>query len=94
MKDKDRFSVIRPFEGTCIICGRYPVHIHEVFSGTANRQKCIQDGLCVELCPECHEAAHQNGDLTKRLHRMGRSAYLRTHTMAEFIERYGKAYEQ
>lgn len=67
--------------------------IHEIFHGTANRQKSIQTGLCVGLCRFHHDAVHRNKDMDLRLKQIGKKAFLRNHSEEEFIAIFGRAYE-
>lgn len=45
-------------ERTCYYCGTYSAERHEVYGGP-NRQKSIEMGFQVDLCPNCHAAWHE-----------------------------------
>ena len=95
-----RYSIIHDLDThTCLICGkRGETHIHEVFYGTANRQKSIQYGLCVRLCPEHHNASnegvHFNKALDERLKKDAQKTAMQHYewTKEEFIKIFGKNY--
>lgn len=93
---KKRYSILYPLD-RCYVCGtRNGIHIHEVFYGTANRQKSIDNGFCVGLCGKHHNLSgvgvHFNKRLDLQLKRAYETAYLRDHTIEEFIELIGKNY--
>lgn len=73
-------------------------HRHEVFFGTANRQKSIKYGLVVFLEPKMHNASnkgvHFNSDFDLYLKMIGEKAYCDYYnkTVEEFIKEFGKNY--
>lgn len=73
-------------------------HRHEVFFGTANRQKSIRDGLVIFLTPELHNMSdkgiHFNRSFDIVAKRAGERAWLDYYgkTIDEFIKEYGKNY--
>lgn len=73
-------------------------HRHEVFFGTANRQKSIEDGLVVFLTPEMHnmsnQGVHFNREFDLYLKRIGQKAWMDYYgkTTDDFIKEYGKNY--
>ena len=73
-------------------------HRHEVFFGTANRQKSIKDGLVVFLRPEMHNESnrgvHFNRAFDLYLKRIGQKAWMDYYgkTTEDFIKEYGKNY--
>ena len=74
------------------------LHRHEVFFGTANRQKSIRDGLVIFLTPEMHnmsnEGIHFNRNFDIAAKRSGERAWLDYYgkTIDDFIHEYGKNY--
>lgn len=74
------------------------LHRHEVFFGTANRKKSIQDGCTVYLCGKHHnlssEGVHMNRDLDLRLKRVAEICWLEYYKkeIPDFINRYGQSY--
>lgn len=74
------------------------LHRHEVFYGTANRQKSIEDGLVVYLTPELHnmsnEGVHFNKEFDLELKQAGEQIWLNYYnkTIEDFIKRYGRNY--
>lgn len=69
---------------------------HEVFFGTSNRKKSIEDGLVIFLKPEMHNMSNfgihfdRNFDLYAK--RIAEQTYLEYYhkTINDFIKRYGK----
>ena len=74
------------------------LHRHEVFFGTANRQKSIRDGLVIFLTPELHNMSnkgiHFNRNFDIAAKRSGERAWLDYYgkTIDDFIKEYGKNY--
>ena len=60
-------------------------HRHEVFFGTRNRQKSIDDGLIVFLRPEMHNTSTNGVHFNKKLEYYDK-------TIEDFIKRYGRNY--
>ena len=91
-------SIIAPLLPRCYICGSgSKVATHEVFYGTANRKKSIEDGMLVNLCGKHHnlssEGVHFNKELDMRLKQKAQSVWENTYgDRKEFIKRYGKYY--
>ena len=88
MKPDVRWSTTR-FEGS---------HRHEIFYGTANRQKSIEDGLVIFLRPEDHNMSdngiHANIDFDLYAKRKAQKRWMEFYgkTTEQFIKRYGKNY--
>lgn len=73
-------------------------HRHEVFFGTRNRQKSIDDGLIVFLRPGMHNASkngvHYNRKFDLYLKKIAEKVWLEYYdkTIDDFIKRYGRNY--
>lgn len=71
---------------------------HEVFYGTANRKKSIEDGLVIFLPPILHNMSnisiHFDKVFDNTIKQIGQKTYMEYYnkTMEEFIERYGRNY--
>lgn len=72
---------------------------HEVFFGSANRKKSIEDGLVVFLTPELHRGTYgvhgKNGEeFNLYLKQIGQKAWQDYYkkTKEDFIKEYGKNY--
>lgn len=83
----------------CYVCHtKNGLHHHEIFYGTANRRKSIEDGMQVWLCGKHHnlsnEGVHFDNELDLRLKRLGQIVWEEYYkkTKEDFIERYGKSY--
>ena len=88
----------------CFMCGRYAyTERHHIFGGTANRRLSEEDGLVVNLCPDCHNrppnGVHFNRENMQKLHEYGERLYIERQdglTWEEakeaFMKRYGKNY--
>jgi hypothetical protein len=101
---KDRYSILVPSLDKCFVCGTSnSVHIHEVFFGTANRKKSIEDGMTVGLCMTHHngssQGVHFNKDLDLFLKQHAEKIWIEHYCdeslsedekIQEFIDRYGK----
>lgn len=96
-KRKEEFCIMKPdvkwstrrFEGS---------HRHEIFFGTANRQKSIEDGLVVFLKPEDHNMSNKGIHFNKEFDLYAKKkAQLRwqefyNKTEEQFIKRYGRSW--
>lgn len=71
-------------------------HRHEVFYGTANRKKSIEDGLVIYLTPELHNMSdrgvHFNHEFDLVAKRAAQRVWMDYYekTVDDFISRYGK----
>lgn len=74
------------------------LHRHEVFFGTANRQKSIRDGLVIFLTPEMHNMSnkgiHFNRNFDIVAKKYAERAWLDYYgkTIEDFRKEYGKNY--
>jgi hypothetical protein len=88
MPESEFYSTER-FEGS---------HRHEVFFGSANRQKSIKLGLVVFLTPEMHNMSdygvHFNKAFDLELKQIGQKAAMQTYgwSIDEFIKQFGRNY--
>ena len=88
MKADVRWSTKR-FEGS---------HRHEIFFGTANRQKSIEDGLVVFITPEQHRTGKHSVHLAPKewlwLKELGQKVWMNYYngTKEDFRKRYGRSY--
>lgn len=78
---------------------RFPgSHRHEVFFGTANRKKSIEDGMVIFLVPELHnmsdQGVHFNHSFDLFIKQIAERTWLDYYgkTVSDFIQRYGKNY--
>lgn len=95
-----RYSIIHNMD-RCYECKcRYNLHIHEVFFGTANRKKSIEDGMCVSLCGLHHNQSEdgvhgKNGrELDLKLKRDAQLIWMNYYKkdVEDFIKRFGKSF--
>lgn len=104
-KYKDRYSILVPSLDKCFVCGQSPVHLHEVFYGRANREKSIEDGCVIPLCPMHHnmsnQGVHYNNDLDDYLKKFAEKKWIEKYTTDDmtkeekinaFIKRFGRNY--
>ena len=93
----NRFSILQD-KKQCYVCGSENVHTHEVFYGTRNRNKSIEDGCCVYLCPRHHNMSdagiHFNKQFDLEVKQSMERKWLETYdkTIDDFIKRYGRNY--
>lgn len=104
--DQNRYSLITDSFDKCFICGlSCKCHLHEIFFGSANRKKSIEDGMVVPLCPTHHNMSgvgvHFNHKLDMYLKTFGQKVWMEHYTneddtqeekIEKFIERYGRNY--
>ena len=84
-------------EKRCIVCGdTLGLHHHEVFYGTANRNKSIEFGCQVWLCGKHHnlskEGVHFNTELDERLKRYVQTKLEEEYGHEKFMEVFHKNY--
>lgn len=100
---KERKSLLTKDMTKCYICGSGgQIHIHEVFFGSANRQKSIEDDCCIPLCPAHHNMSnsgiHFNHELDLAMKQRMQKAWVREYcdgdpdALKKFIKRFGKNY--
>lgn len=98
-KQRKRFSILYSLN-RCALCGKTKaqttIHIHEVFFGSANRDKSIQWGCCCGLCPEHHtigkEAVHNNRTNDLKLKKAYESAFITQYGFEQFMAVFGRNY--
>ena len=81
MRDKPRVKKHR-----CQVCGVYgDTHTHHIYGG---RWRSISERMnfVIELCPQCHEKAHNDADFSEALKHDCQLEYLETHSMSEWME--------
>ena len=91
-------GIVFSMTNKCAICGSSEkVATHEIFFGTANRKKSIEDGMVVNLCGKHHnlssEGVHFDKDLDLQLKRKAQKKWEEVYGNRElFIKRYGRNY--
>ena len=81
----------------CCVCHKKFFRSHEIFYGTANRQKSIEDKMVAPLCDEHHNMSsvgvHFNKELDLKLKCKAQTVWENTYGDRDaFIKRYGKSY--
>lgn len=94
---KKRFSLLTNDMSKCYLSGTTKdIHIHEVFYGSANRQKSIEYGCCVPLTASLHilgnNSVHFNKALDMRLKREMQVAFENKYSHEKFMEIFGRNY--
>lgn len=94
ISDARRFSVLQEDLNVCYFCHGMATDKHEVFCGTANRQKSKNHGLVVGLCRMHHDIVHHfpKGECNRILHIEGQLKYEESHSREEFIKEFGRSY--
>lgn len=102
-KEKRRFSIIYTDLSKCCVCGLKTgifdsrlgsytqIEKNEVFSG-AYRSVSIEDGMVMPLCIFCHKQFHKDSTMNLKFKIKFQKEYLKTHTLENFISRYGQNY--
>lgn len=73
-------------------------HRHEIFYGTANRKKSIEDGMVIFLRPQLHNMSnagiHFNKEFDLEVKQAAERRWLEYYggTIEDFIKRYGRNY--
>ena len=112
-KKVERSSIVFPVLTQCCICGKQQdiakgiiIHKHEIFFGSSNRDKSIEDKMIAPLCDECHVngqyAVHRYRETDLMLKKVGQEVwendYSDTNSATSdearkaFIERFGKSW--
>jgi len=87
-------SIITDDMESCYICGSNIVQIHHVIYGTANRKMSDKYGLIIPLCPYCHKRVHeQDRNLDLQLHRLAQRRFTEEYPYLNFMEVFGRNYE-
>lgn len=76
------------------VCSNVPTQTHHVFGGP-KRHLADEDGLTIRVCHECHREIHEGRDskhLQRMLHEVGQEAYMQTHSLEDWMKRYGRNY--
>lgn len=102
-KEKRRFSIIYHNLSNCCVCGLKSgdydnrinmytiVEKNEIFSGSY-RNISMEDGMVAPMCIYCHNKFHNNDIMNLNYKVKFEKEYLKTHTIDEFIKRYGQDY--
>ena len=92
--DSQRFSIVQKDLTECYFCKGKPVEKHEIFYGTANRQKSKDHGMVVALCHYHHEQVHKHPrkGYDEVLKIDGQMKFEESHTRNEFMEIFGRTY--
>ena len=95
MGRKKRTDDLQP----CFLCGKWcHTEKHHLIHGSGRRQLAEEDGLYVDLCPQCHtlgpRAVHNNAQVDRQLQAYGQKMWMENTggTVGDFIKRYGKNY--
>lgn len=76
----------------CYLCGSpYQIEVHHIFSN-ANRKKSTEYGLVVCLCRTCHQKAHKDYQVMKKLRVIGQQAFQREYPDLDFLKIFGRNY--
>ena len=81
-------------DGTCYRChNTVQTARHEIYGG-ALRSKSKQFGLWINVCPQCHAAVHDSGEMQDYYHRLGQHLAMAEYgwTVQEFRRRFYKNY--
>ena len=90
-------SIVQDDMSKCLICGStHNLQTHEVFFGSANRQKSIDYGCYVKLCAYHHNTSnngvHYNHALDLNLKKFAQRRFEEKHGHEKFMEVFGKSY--
>lgn len=102
-KKVERTSIVFKNPYRCSLCGKHSddlkggiIEKHEIFFGTANRDKSIEDKMIAYLCPECHRGTngvHNCKETDLKLKRIGQEVWESNYgTRDDFIKRFGQSW--
>lgn len=84
MKKRNK-SIVQEDMTKCFVCGATQnLHTHEIFFGTANREKSIEWGCYLKLCGRHHNQSNAGVHFNKQL-----DINLKQHAQRKFEELYG-----
>lgn len=96
--EKERYSILTDDLEHCIICGKTPVNLHEIFFGS-NRHNSIKHGTVIPLCTAQHhksnvEGIHADKELDLFWKKKGQRVFMKHYNknIEEFIAIFGKNY--
>ena len=95
---KTEFCILPPNPRYSTIRTRTHCHRHEIFFGTGNRQRSINEGMVVFLTPEMHNMSNRgvqyNREFDLFLKTKGQRAWMDYYgrTSEDFIKAYGRNY--
>jgi hypothetical protein len=92
LKDSERYTALGFDLDTCALCGRPREHLHEVFFGTANRQKSKDYGMVMPLCARCHDMVHRDPALRLKTQQFAQRKFEEKHTHEEFMSIWRRNY--
>jgi hypothetical protein len=89
-------SIIQKGTERCYLCGNFQnLEVHHVMNGPY-RAKSTEDGLIVRLCHWCHRtapnSAHRSRQTAWKLKQDAQKAYMKKHTLTDWMKRYGRNY--
>ena len=90
--DSRRFSIVQTNLDECFRCLKVPVEKHEIFYGTAERQKSKDWGMVVALCPECHRKVHRFKEIDRGLKRIGQTIFEKEYGHEKFMDVFHRNY--
>ena len=96
--EKNRYSILTDDLKHCIICGKAPVNLHEIFYGS-NRHNSIKWGLVIPLCVAEHHVGnakgiHANKKIDLEWKKKGQLIFMKHYNknVDDFISVFGKNY--
>ena len=96
--EANRYSILTDDLKHCIICGKTPVNLHEIFYGS-NRHNSIKYGTVIPLCTTEHHVGnaigiHADKELDLKWKQKGQLAFMRHYNknVEDFINVFGKNY--
>ena len=92
VSDRRRFTALRYNLDYCAICGKPRENLHEVFFGTANRQKSKDWGMVMPLCAYHHRLIHRNAELRLKTQQDAQRKFEEAYGHEMFMKIFGKNY--
>ena len=89
--EKQRYSILTNDLEHCIICGKSPVDIHEIYCG-AKRQVSMKNGFCIPLCRTHHILVTNHNASDMYFRQKCQEKYEEMYSRDEFIKLIGRNY--
>lgn len=91
--EESRYSILQNNKEKCFFCNNKAVDTHELLKGR-NRKKCIEWGLVVYICRECHRKTEEDSLFYQETRRYAQKMWQKHYKKNEqdFINEFGRSY--
>ena len=91
--EENRFSILQNSLNKCYFCNNKATDWHELLKGR-NRKKCIEWGLCVRVCRNCHSRTENDSKFYQGGRILAQKVWQDYYNKSEddFIKEFGRSY--